>query len=151
MGIKICGHKLRIEKPIKIYTLLKATSLVLVLCAVWAMPAHSAERTHKQQASTCAAVPCPLLQKSDTATPAGVMPQQGTQRTAGTNTMSPALALAMALGYRNVQGPVERTRHVVVRDAPPVTQKQAALLRGDGGTYKKSSMNAAALRLALED
>lgn len=152
MGIKICGHIIRFEKPIKIYTLLKTTSLVLVLGAVWAIPASAADNTNSyKQASTCAAAPCPLLQKSDTATRTGVTPQQRAQRTAGTDTMSPALALAMALGYRNVPGPLERSRHVVVRDAPPVTKKQAALLSGDGGSYKRSSMNAAAVRLALED
>lgn len=139
------------EKPIKIYTLLKTTSFLLVVCVLWAMPAQAAESINAKS-STCASAPCPLIQKSDAATRTGVTPQQRTQRKAGTNTeMSPALALAMAFGLRNVQGPVERNHHVVVRDTPPVTKKQAVLLSGDGGSYKKASMNAAAVRLALED
>lgn len=77
-------------------------------------------------------------------------PQHRAQRTAGTPSMSPALALAMAFGLRNVQGPVERSRHVVVRRDAPAGKKQAFLLTGEGG-HKRTSMNAAGVRLALED
>lgn len=64
--------------------------------------------------------------------------------------MSPALALAMALGLRNVQGPVERRHAESARVERPSSARQATLLTG-AGAYKKSSSNAAGIRLALED
>lgn len=150
MGIKICGHKVRWQKPIKLYTFLKASCLVLMIGAIATPPASAAESI-PFKASTCAAVPCPLPQEDGMSAPAtNNTPQHRAQRTAGTPSMSPALALAMAFGLRNVQGPVERSRHVVVRRDAPAGKKQAFLLTGEGG-HKRTSMNAAGVRLALED
>ncbi len=156
MGIKICGRAVRWQKPIKVYTLLKLSAVLLLAAAFAAQPALSAEivRPHSEhKASPCAAVPCPLLQENDMASaPASKnKPQHTAQRSAGTHSVSPALALAMALGFRNVQGPVERREPVAVRvKNPTVSVKQVSLLPEASG-HKKTSMNAAALRLALDD
>ena len=141
MGIKICGHKIRWQKPIKTYTLCKATGLVLMICALAGTPVFAAE-SDPSKASAGTAVYAPGAQ---------IKPQDRYQRTAGTPSMSPALAIAMALGVRNVQGPIERRQAIAVRKEYPSTiKRQAYKLPGDG-TYKKTSLNAAALRLALED
>jgi hypothetical protein len=55
MGIKICGHKVRWQKPIKIYTFLKALCLVMVIGGLAAQPASAADILSSKQASTGAA------------------------------------------------------------------------------------------------
>lgn len=134
MGIKICGHKVRWQKPIKIYTFIKALCLVMVIGAFVAQPASAAD-TLSSKASTGAATAASSAQEKDKAPANKLEPQHRTQRTAGSYSVSPALALAMAFGV-NVQGPVER------RDGAhaPIPAKV---------TDKKTSSNAAALRLAL--
>lgn len=71
-----------------------------------------------QKASPCVVASCSLLQESRMAAPAMTKPpQHGSQRTAGnpSGTMSPALTLAVALGLRMAQGPIERTPRVAAR------------------------------------
>lgn len=156
MDIKICGHKVRWRKPIKIYTLVKASAAVLMLCVLAISPALAADpvSVYSKKASTCVAIPCvPSLENGVANAPATtIKPQHKPQRTAGpSSTMSPAMALAMALGVRNVRGPVEYREPVVVRrGVSKSVAKQVSLLPGDGAR-KKPSMNAAAVRLALED
>lgn len=157
MDIKICGHKVRWRKPIKIFTFVKASTAVLALCALFVSPVQAADpaAAHSQKASTCVVSPCsaPSLGNDMRNAPAmTIKPQHKPQRSAGpSSTMSPAMALAMALGVRNVRGPVEYREPVVVRrGVSKSVAKQVSLLSGDGAS-KKSSMNAAAVRLALED
>lgn len=78
-------------------------------------------------------------------------PQHRIQRKAGPPSMSPALALAMALGLRNVQGPVERRQQVVVRTGNPSDGEKQVFLLPDDGIAKRTSSNAAGVRLALEN
>lgn len=148
MGIKICGHRVRIAKPIKIYTFVKTSCLVLMLCA-FVTPQASAADLMQKKASTGVLVSCDPVQDQCTTAPAkGNTPKHRVQRKAGENSMSPALALAIALGFRNVQGPV------VHRDQPMVRKDNAAAREAfvlqDGG-HKRKSSNAAAVRIALED
>lgn len=80
-----------------------------------------------------------------------IKPQHKPQRTAGSPSMSPAMALAMALGVRTVRGPVEHSQPVMVRrGVSKSVAKQVTLLPGESAR-KKASLNAAAVRLALED
>lgn len=155
MDIKICGHKVRWRKPIKIYTLLKASSAILVLCLLMMSPSMAAEPSsvHAKQSSPCAAVSCIPFQENDmTNAPATkIKPQHKPRRPAGKTTMSPALAMAMTFGVRSVQGPVEHSQPVAVRRGmSPAIAKQTRLLLSDE-SRKKSSMNVVALRLALGD
>jgi hypothetical protein len=148
MGIKICGHQVRWQRPIKIYNLVKASCLVLMLCAVAIPPASAADLT-KKQTSTGAVVSCDPVQDQCMSAPAkGNTPQHRAQRKAGPPSMSPALALAMALGFRNVQGPLVHRDQPMVRQHNP-REQQAFVLQSDG--HKRSSSNAAGVRLALED
>ena len=114
-------------------------------------PATAADLT-TQKASTGAAVACDPLQDQCMTAPAKENTSQyRIQRKAGPPSLSPALALAMALGFRNVQGPVERRQQVMVRkDNPSSGAKQVFLLPHDG-VSKRTSSNAAGIRLALED
>ena len=157
MGIRICGRSVRWQKPIKIYTFVKLSAVLLLATAFVTQSAYSADLarpdSQHHEASPCAAVPCPLLQESGMAVaPASKnTPPHKAQRTAGTHSVSPALALAMALGFRNVQVPVERHEPASARTRnPPPSVKQVSLHTESGG-HKKTSMNAAALRLALDD
>ena len=154
MGIKVCGHAVRMKKPIKIYTWLKTTGLVLALCAMGAAPSLAADSLRTfSKSSPCDVASCAPLQETstDNAAPATYSPRHKAQRTAGNHTtMSPALALAMALGYRNIPGPVERTKQIAVRQASRVNVPQDARMPLYAGN-KKVSMNAAAVRIAIED
>lgn len=154
MRIKICGHKIRMRKPIKIFNLVKAACVALMLCALavtpFSAPAYAADSN--QKASTGAAASCdPFQDKCMTAPANADTPQHRTQRKAGSNTMSPALALAMALGFRNVQGPVEHKEKAAVRVAEPAAPTEQSLLLPEDVYAKRSSSNAAGIRFALEN
>jgi hypothetical protein len=155
MGIKVCGHAVRIKRPIKIYTLFKAISLVLAICAVIVPQSFAADSSRTpSKSSSCDVASCTPLQETstDNAAPATNSPPHKAQRTAGNHTVvSPALALAMALGYRNIQGPIVRTKQIAIRQAPRVNiVSQDRILPNDTGN-KKLSMNAAAVRIAIDD
>lgn len=149
MGIKLCGHQVRWHKPIKLFTFMRASCLVLMIGTIAVPPATASDFSAKDKASTGAAVATTLSSKDGSAPAMNYKPQPRPQRTAGTPSMSPALALAMALGLRSVQGPVVRRQQIAVRhDTPVAVRKQGFLL---GGAGKKTSSNAAGIRLALED
>lgn len=155
MGIKICGHIVRMKKPIKIYTLVRASTLGLALLAI-AMPHSFAAESSRVplKSSSCDVATCAPLQETSTqkAAPAPTSPRHKAQRTAGTHTaMSPALALAMALGYRNVPGPVERTPQIRVSQKISAPAKISGTLPSTDNGHKRLSMNAAAVRMAIDD
>ncbi len=129
---------------------MRAYGFALVICALTIPPALASDITKQGKASTGAAVATTLSSKDGSAPATNDRPQPRAQRTAGTPSMSPALALAMALGLRNVQGPIERRQQIAVRhDTPAAVRKQGLLLTGAGN--RKMSSNAAGVRLALED
>lgn len=129
---------------------MKTTCLVLMMSTFVVTPAFAADSSD-QKASTGTVATAPSSKESMSA-PANPTPQHRTQRTAGTPSVSPALALAMALGYRSVQGPVERRPAIIVskRAVTPNGMKQGFMLPSDGA-YKKTSSNAAGVRMALEN
>lgn len=104
--ITLRGHAIRWHKPINLQSLLRA-ALVAMLTASFSMPAVAAERR--------------------TASHPSATVDSG---------LSPAVAIAMALGVRTVQGPVEqaklrRAAALAARtDFPPPT-RQAMLLPSD--------------------
>ena len=154
MSVKICGHKVRWQKPIKIYTLLKASCALLMLCALMPSGSHAAEMTSAKkfpsQASSGKMVPCSLQNKRmDVQAPRNTTTNR-TQRTAGPSI--PAMALVMALGLRNIPGPVEQTRSVSGRKtipSSPSSQRQALLLPGGEGCPPSMSANPVRERLAM--
>lgn len=111
MSVKICGHNVRWRKPIKIYTLLKTLTMLLAMGSVFvSTPLFAAEVTSSSAEFPVEAVPClplhtPRMEKNLPVQEGGF---ERTQRTAGTSSV-PAMALIMALGLTNVQGPIERT------------------------------------------
>lgn len=139
MSVKICGHKVRWQKPIKIYTLLVKTLCLLALGNLLLVPAGMANDAatilQHSKASSGDAVPCQPLHTSrmESSTLHKANASARTQRSAGPSTMSPAMMLALALGYRNVPGPVVRTRTHVVADesSQPVAEEEAMLIPGD--------------------
>jgi len=157
MSVKICGHRVRCEKPIKIYTLLKTSCFVLMICALAVSPVFAGERPLLQkistgnQASTGAAVPCLPLSKSGMSVPATQKTDlHRTQRSAGTPS-APALALALALGLRNVPGPVETNKAAQARNkATAPGSQQAFLLPGDGTCKYKTFILDKHEKLAME-
>lgn len=153
MSLKICGHKVRWQKPIKIYTLLPKLSLVMALFMLAAPDARAAE--FSSSSSTVQALPCALSNAPMPAVPSDRAPLERPQRTAGPSSppMSPAMALALALGVRDIAGPVVRTERRVARtiQAPSrPLERQALILPGtDGRASTRSSMSSLPL-LALE-
>lgn len=142
MSVRICGHEVRWQKPIKVYTLTKASCIVLMLTTLAITPVF-ASHPPQDKASTGVATPCLPLEKSGMSAPATQkVVQHRTQRSAGTPS-APALALALALGLRNIPGPMEQSGGAQARNRAtvPETQQQAFLLQGDGACpYKSSSM-----------
>lgn len=91
MSVKICGHRVQCNKTIKIYTFLGRSVTVFLLCLLFTLPVFAAEKKGAAQ-----------LQEITPA--AGVVPPKTEMRTPPT---VPAMALILALGLRNVQGPME--------------------------------------------
>jgi hypothetical protein len=98
--IRICGHSINWHKPIKPYVLVKHTALFLAL-AFLAMPAMAGDLQPSSLAP--ASLQTPNVAEKSVTGQAGARDQ----RTAGSSSLSPAMALAMALGYRNAAGPWE--------------------------------------------
>lgn len=143
MSVRVCGHRLRVEKTIKIYTFFRNVAALAVLSLLPVSPAFAADASPAtQKASSASVSPCSpsLVSRMDQTAPRkGTLPQA--QRSAGSP--SAAMMLAMALGLRNVSGPVEHVRHV--RPSPSV--RQAALPSGVKCTI---GQNAGQTRVAME-
>lgn len=147
MSVRVCGHRLRVRKPIKVYTLLKHAVALLVLSVILITPAYAADlpmTSGKQNSSSSAgAIPClpSKVPAADKKVPLETPPLQA-QRSAGPP--SAAMVLAMALGVRNISGPVEHAN--VIRPSP---QHRVLSLAGDCPSVKTSNRVAPA-RIAME-
>jgi hypothetical protein len=95
--IRICGHKINWHKPIKFYSLLKF-SLALSLVT---MPAIASDTN----SSSLASAHPQISNNAEKFVTEQAGPRH--QRSAGSSSLSPAMALAMALGMRNAAGPWE--------------------------------------------
>lgn len=142
MSVRICGHELRVKKTIKPYTLIKHGVSVLVLSVILITPAYAADapalkQANVPQASSASVPPCSPTQVSgmDKTVPRSGMASQN-QRTAGSP--SAAMVLAMALGLRDISGPMERARPI---------QRTATL---SGAAKKCMAENAGSSRIAME-
>ncbi len=161
MSVKICGHKISWQKPIKPYALIHTVSCVaaLLFVTVVSAPSFAADIRYTAQftqASSGGAGPCSpphASSRMETHVSSKTAPVRA-QRAAGPQ-ISPAMALALALGVRNVSGPLEKT----VRHAPltPAAQKpaypsmrQASLLPSCNGCVPARSNSIASSRLAME-
>lgn len=110
MSVKVCGHEVRVHKTIKVYNFFKLAIMVVLLSAFCLMPALAAEEpmaTDEPNIETSAGAVTP---ETNDAVPV--------RRTADSNSVS-ALALVMALGLRDVSGPVENA----ATTAPKVRHK----------------------------
>jgi len=141
MSVRVCGHKLRVKKTIKPYTFFRNAMALVVLSLLLVSPAYAADKPPvSKQASSASVSPCPpskLAGMDRTVPRKGALPQA--QRSAGSP--SAAMMLAMALGVRNVSGPVEHARPV-----RPATMRQAALPSG----VKCIGQNEGQTRVAME-
>ena len=112
MCVKICGHKVRWQKPIKFFSLIRHHLCVLVVLGLFGIvPAYaeqSAERLSEIKPSSGSAMPCQPHKEMSGTTINQIAPDR-TQRAAGSPSMSPAMALALALGVRNVSGPMQKS------------------------------------------
>lgn len=164
MSVKICGHKIHWQKPIKLYSYFKITTAIFALGLVMTQAAPSAEAGQisapcAQQASSGGAGPCllPLHPSSspgmDTPVSSKTAPDRA-QRAAGPQ-ISPAMALALALGVRTVSGPFEKTpvqapiRKAAQKPAYP-HGPQASLLPGCDGCVPARSGGVRPALIAME-
>lgn len=114
MPVKICGHKISWHKPIKIYALFKAMSAALCLVLFLALsPALAADAPAAidsiERASSGGAGPCtPPLASTRMENPVSSKAAPTRDQRAAGPQFSPAMALALAFGLRNVSGPMER-------------------------------------------
>lgn len=147
MAVRICGHRVRVHKTIKIYTLFRNTAALLVLCVLLMTPAYAADlpmSSGKQNPSSSAgAIPClpSKVPAVNVKVPLKTPPLQA-QRSAGSP--SAAMVLAMALGVRNISGPVE---HVQGQRLPQ--QHRSRSLAGDCASVETSNRDAPS-RIAME-
>lgn len=117
--LRLCGHIIRWHKPIKIFNLLRhaaVSGIFAIALAGFAALSLAGETPQPRDISKTSPVDAVRLSalspKSGEATVGLVPPaSKRLQRTAG-NIPLPAMALAVALGLRNVHGPVERTDKV---------------------------------------
>ncbi len=147
MTVRICGHRLRVRKPIKVYTLLKQTAALLVLSVILITPAYAADLPmtpgKEDSSSSAGAIPC-LPSKDrlvNEKVPLKTLPLQA-QRSAGPP--SAAMALAMALGVRNISGPVEHAA------AMRPSAQRPALSLAEGCALSKTSNRDVPSRIAME-
>lgn len=112
MCVRICGHKVRWQKPIKIFSLIRHHLFILAVLGLFGIiPAHAdeaAERLSDIKPSSGSAMPCQHQKELSGTTIGGIAPDR-IQRAAGSPSMSPAMALALALGVRNVSGPMQKS------------------------------------------
>lgn len=145
MSVRICGHRLRVQKPIKIYTFFKQATALVVLSLILTMPAYAADlpvsAVKENSSSSAGAIPClPSKDRLANKTVPLKTPPLQAQRSAGPP--SAAMVLAIALGVRNISGPMERAQ-------PRPAQQRQAFSLADRCASKTSSRVAPAL-LAME-
>lgn len=163
MSVKICGHRIHWQKPIKLYSYFKLTTAMFALAFVMiqtlpSLAADSSTVSCEQQASSGGAGPCllPLHPSSsgmDDPVSSKTAPIRA-QRAAGPQ-ISPAMALALALGVRTVSGPFEKTSgQVPIRKAaqkPAYPHRpQATLLPGCDGCVPARSNGVRPALIAME-
>jgi hypothetical protein len=88
MSVLVCSHKIKWQSPIKVYVLLKKAFVLFALTLAIFAPV------------------CVKAQEPDTKQLTQIAPSSGHP---SKTTMSPAYMLALALGVRNVAGPVVRS------------------------------------------
>ena len=146
MSVRLCGHRLRVEKPIKVYNFFKNAAALFVLSVILITPAIAADlpmTSAKQNSSSSAgAIPClPSKDRLANKTVPLKTPPLQAQRSAGPP--SAAMVLAMALGVRNISGPMEHG------DTMRTSQQRQALSLADGCVSKTSSRDVPE-RIAME-
>ncbi len=117
MSVKICGHKVRCQKPIKIYTLTKHICILLMLVIVCG-PASAGEFSDEER--------CALVSPSSGIDPVS---KPSARPVVEAVELSPAHMMALALGVRNIAGPMEKSQmHYSPRDKkdPPASSRHAA-------------------------
>lgn len=119
MSVKICGHEVRLGKPIKIYTLLKTLIVLIALGSLFvsttlfaAEPSSPNCKASPVEAAPCLPLHTPRMEKN---LPVPEGSPERTQRKAGSSSV-PAMAIVMALGLTSVQGPIERNMHRPTQD-----------------------------------
>ena len=111
MSVRICGHKVRCNKLIKIYTLTKHICVLLMLVMICG-PAMAADVS---DAERCASV----------VPSSGIDPvQKPKPRSQVGEEITPAVALAIAFGMRNISGVNDKSAyHYSPRDPSKVASK----------------------------
>lgn len=141
MSLKICGHEVRWQKPIKFYTLVKSLCLITAASMTGVSTVSAADFSDivkkspsiTQASSGDAASRQPL--SLNVKKPVMQAASARTQRPAGPPSVSPAMMLALALGYRNIPGPVIRsTAHKVASKPVNTVEQEAMLIEGDRET-----------------
>lgn len=143
MSLKICGHQVRWHKPIKFYSLVKLTLMFAVANFVASASVSAADPACAPltvSSSSGDPAPCQPLLKSADKQVLHKTRSARTQRSAGPSSLSPAMMLALALGYRNISGPVLHT--AANKPAPKTSaapERQAMLVEGDRGRLRSNN------------
>ena len=124
MTVKICGREIRCNKKIiKVYTLARHACVLLVFVMLCG-PVVAAERDGVLDAERCAMIAPAVGVEGPERTPLSFeIPE--VRQAAQPAAMSPALALALALGVRNVAGPMEQSAYHYSPRNPPASSKHA--------------------------
>lgn len=115
MSVNLGGCKIRSNKSVIFCSFLRGGLLfaILVVAAVTLFAGGGDASEQNNSSSSVSALPC-YVKKVSMVTP---VHQQAapirTQRAAGSPSLSPAMALALALGVKTVQGPMVHTKQPV--------------------------------------
>ncbi len=114
MLVRICGHQVRWQKPIKIYSYFRILLVAgAILCVgTNGMASEQDSMTGFSASSSTTSAPCKIV-KSKAAT------NHARQTQTTGPALSPAMALALALGVRTVPGPM-------VHSAPPIKKQNSS-------------------------
>jgi hypothetical protein len=110
MPIKVRGHVIRWQKPIKVYVLFRTLAIMAVIAGMTSVSARAADQSARPEMvePSAGVVSCnDFSDKKDTVSSSSKASAALNRRSAGEHS-APALALAIALGLRNASGPIER-------------------------------------------
>ncbi|MFA5592998.1 MAG: hypothetical protein WC989_06770 [Micavibrio sp.] len=114
MPVKLCGRKLRVRKPIRVYEMTRRMTLPLMLLFAFAAFLSAPAAAHGAEFAPPPVKPPSLMAESaesrtQTRTAIYMPAAENARQAVSAPSSVPALAIALALGLRNAHGPLEKT------------------------------------------
>jgi hypothetical protein len=128
---RIVSSNLGWQKAIKCTILLKSVVAILVMASVGAVAADHSPSSQVKQASSGATVPCqpPQTQHADASK---VKVAARSQRNVGNPSLTPAMALSIALGLRTATGPMVKLERSAARAMPSAVKDASVRTERNG-------------------